>query len=146
MNTAFNQWQHLNRHCIVLSRDSIYPVCVMRIHKNGKHINVRVWFCMCGCVCDKMDSWIQNFMTGSIQVSKQAFPRKIGKKVRGVTETYGYRNVAYTFGFTHRIYGISALDKLCNWHAYQACAHTYLVNFCLKKGTCLNGQVISDQH
>jgi len=38
-------------------------------------------------------------------VSRQAFPRKIGKKVRGVFETHGYRNVA----FACRIYGNLAL-------------------------------------
>jgi len=36
-------------------------------------------------------------------VPRQAFPRKIGKKLRGVLETHGYNNV------TNCVYGISAL-------------------------------------
>jgi len=42
-------------------------------------------------------------------MSSQAFPRKIGKKVRGVSEMNGYRNVTYAFELAYHVYGISAL-------------------------------------
>ena len=44
MNTAFNQSQHLNMLCVVLSQDSIYVVESMHYAnqtKNGKFVNVR---------------------------------------------------------------------------------------------------------
>ena len=52
-----------------------------------------------------------------IQVSRQAFPRLIGKKVRGVSKTHGYHNVAYACC----IYGISALGVA--WHLQPALHH-----------------------
>jgi len=77
--------------------------------------------------------------------------RKIGKKVRGVSETHGYRNVACPFGFACHAYGISALcvvgthSQLCivhykyryaagkndflNWFAHQTCTHTWRIFF-----------------
>ena len=36
-----------------------------------------------------------------IRVSRQAFPRKIDRKVRGVFETHGYCNVAYATAWLH---------------------------------------------
>ena len=103
-----------------------------------------------------------------IRVSRQAFPRKIGQKVRRVPETHGYCNVAihilhtWNLGFKPRIHTWHALydsdkresvagtqSQLCianykyryttgkkdvfNWLAQQACTHTYLTNFHLKK-------------
>ena len=53
MNTAFNRRHHLNKRCIVLSRDSIYTVNskhYMNPIKNGKHVNVRAWFHMRDCM------------------------------------------------------------------------------------------------
>jgi len=53
--------------------------------------------------------WIQMIVKFWIQPSNSSVQtRKIGKKVRGVSETHVYRNVA--FGFAYAIYGISALD------------------------------------
>jgi len=46
MNTAFNQSQHLNMLCVVLSQDSIYVVESMHYAnqtKNGKFVNVRAY-------------------------------------------------------------------------------------------------------
>jgi len=85
-----------------------------------------------------------------IRVFRQAFPRKIGKKVRGVSATHVYCNITYAYC----VCGISALGiagthrQLCITHykyrkaagkndyfnrfAHQACAYTYLANFCLK--------------
>jgi len=54
-------------------------------------------------------------------VSRQAIPRKIGKKVRGVSETHGYHNLAYAFRFA--CYGISALD-IADTHS-QLCIADY---------------------
>jgi len=34
-------------------------------------------------------------------VSRQAFPRKIGQKVRGVSETHGYHNVTHATAMSH---------------------------------------------
>jgi len=96
-------------------------LCNTNLTKNGKHVNIWAWFYM--CICVRTDDWIQNFTTGSkysgfnhpIRVSTQAFSRKIGQQVRGVSETHGYHNVAYTFRFACRIYGISALGIA--WHS-----------------------------
>jgi len=79
-------------------------------------------------------------------VSRQAFPRKIGKKVRGVSETHVFHNIAYACS----ICGILALGiagthrQLCitdykyrkaagkkhyfNWFAHQAFAYTIFVS------------------
>ena len=94
-------------------------------------------------------------------MSRQAFLRKIGKKVRRVSETQEYHNVTYTFAY--HVYGISALgiagthSQLCivdskyryiagkkkfNQLAHHACTHIY-GEFSSQKGTCLNKQVIT---
>ena len=86
---------------LVLSRD--YAVCAIRITQNiGKRVNVR--FYMCDCVCDKTDSWIQNFTTQS-QNSGFNQPIRVSRQVRRVTETHGYCNITYRCS----ICGISAL-------------------------------------
>ena len=36
-----------------------------------------------------------------IQVSRQAFPRKIGQKVRWVSKTHGYHNVTYATAMSY---------------------------------------------
>jgi len=89
-------------------------------------------------------------------VSRQACPRKIGKKVRGVQNTWILKYHASNF------FGISALgiagthSQLCildykyrnaavkddyfNWFSHQACTHTYLANFRLKKALARTGK------
>ena len=130
--------------------------------KNGKRVNVRVWFYRSVSVRLHMqqngwlnpefyDPVINSGFKHLIRVSRQAFPRKIGKKVRRVSETHEDRNITYAC----RVCGISTLgiagtcSQLCitdykkrnaagknhyfNWFAHQACTHTYLDNFCLKQ-------------
>ena len=91
-------------------------------------------------------------------MSRQAFPRKIGKKVRGVSEIHGYCIIPYTC----HVCGILALgvagthNRLCimgykyknaagkndylNWLARRVSTHTYLANFRLKKAFARMGK------
>ena len=113
MNTAFNRRHHLNRRCVVLSQDFTYTVECMRyanVTKNGKRVNVRAWFHMRNCVRDfwmgqngplrvaigaNANRTVKSIFNCPIRVSRQGFPRKIGQKVRRVSEIRGYHNIAY---------------------------------------------------
>jgi len=91
------------------------------------------------CICDKTDhvaisananqtveSRVIKFWIQPSDSSVQAgFPKKIGQKVIGVSETIGYRNVAYATAMSHmhsgsmphyayRVYGISVLVLIGN--------------------------------
>jgi len=45
----------------------------------------------------------------SNSILQTGFPQKIGKNVRGVSETHGYCNVTYAFRFACHVYRIAAL-------------------------------------
>jgi len=89
----------------------------LNVTTNGKHVDAQAWFHMCNCVCDLQmrqngslhvvigPNWTFEFrilwINHLIWVSRQAFTRKIGQKVRGELETHGYRNVAYANTMLH---------------------------------------------
>ena len=151
MNTAFNRGRHLNRRCVVLSWDCIYVMC----YANPEIPYVRLHMQFLNAT--KQIAWCND----PIWVSRQAFSRKIGKKVRGVSETHGYHNVACG------IYGIWALgiagihSQLCiadYKYRYTAGKNDFLIGLLIRhvhihiwwvfvsKSTCLNEEVIGDQH
>jgi len=112
---------------------------------------VRAWFHMCDF--PNAAKQIALFRDSIIWFECPGSLSQIGKKVRGMSKTHVYCNVAYAFGFACHAYRISAVGvagthsqlciadykyryaawKLCNWLAHQACTHTYLANFHLKK-------------
>ena len=91
-----------------------------------------------------------------IRVSRQAFPRKIGNKVRGVSETYVYHNYACRICVISTLGIAGTHSQLCimdnkyrkaagkkhyfNWFAHQACIYTYLTNFRLKRALTQAGK------
>jgi len=111
MNTAFNRRHHLNRWCAVLTRDSIYALeyVLCESDKQMENVNARAWFHIRDCVCDfrMRPNGPFHVAIGAnrpIRVSRQAFPRKIGHKVRGVSDTNRYRNVRYATAMSYTAY------------------------------------------
>ena len=87
----------------VISQDSICGMALCNPTKKGKHVNVRE-----SRILQPGHKILDSIVR--FECPERLFQKK-GQKVRGVSETRGYRNVLYTFGFACRVYGISALGS-----------------------------------
>jgi len=105
-----------NRKCVVLSWDSIYKrnalcnkkrkICkrtsmIPYVRWHMQFSNTTKWIASCSDCKSIFTTWVIQFW---MQTSRQAFPRKIGQKVRQVSETHGFCNVTYATTTSHTMY------------------------------------------
>jgi len=159
MNTAFNQRHHLNRWCVVSSRESIYAACEQK-WKTCKRTICDFWMWQNRSLYVAIGA---NWMVES-RICRKILDSSVqaGMKVRGVSEINENCNVT----FVCCVCGISALDiagthrQLCianymyryasgknyyfNWFAHQACTHTLIWLIFVSKGHL--SKWASDQH
>ena len=131
MNTAFNRRHHLNRQCVVLSRDSIYAVCKFD-KKWKKHVNVQadsmayVWLHMwfpnvTKRIAPCSENWNQNFTNNfrfncSNSGSREAFPRRSEGCPKHMDTT-----MSHVWNLSLSIAGMHSKN-----FAQQACIHTQI--------------------
>jgi len=109
MHILFNMSQWLQLRFQICRMHYVNP------NKNGKHVNIQALF----HIYANQTGLYNSGFNWPIWVSRQAFPRKIGQKMRAVSETHGYCNVAKLphcricndtlWRFTHTVYVESQL-------------------------------------